>query len=120
MLIDPITIDASSPNPQLKLAIVNQDGYAIERRDMNDGGYTLKINHGKLKDGERHYMQLLHAKDVTDPYSGIVRKKEASVSLSISLPIGFTTAEGVALIKALTDTLADTEVTPTNILKWQS
>jgi hypothetical protein len=120
MLIDPITVAASSPNPELKLAIVNQDSYSTERRDLNDGGYTLKINHGKLKDGERHYIQLLLGKNITDPYTAVVRRKEASVSMSVSLPLGFTTAEGVALIKALTETLADSEVTPTKLLQWQS
>jgi hypothetical protein len=119
MLVDPITVTASSPNPELKLAIVNQDGFSTERRDLNDGGYTLIINHGKLKDGERHYAQLKLAKDVTDPYTAVVRRKEASVSLSISMPIGFTSAEGVALIKALLDTLADSEVTTTKLLQWQ-
>lgn len=120
MLVDPVTVAAAAPNPELKLAIVNQDGFGSERRDLNDGGYTLKINHGKLKDGERHYIQLLLAKDVTDPYTAIVRRKEASVSLSTSLPIGFTTTEGVNLIAALLATVADSEVTTTKLLQWQS
>jgi hypothetical protein len=113
-------VAASSPNPELKLAIVNQDSYSTERRDLNDGGYTLKINHGKLKDGERHYIQLLLGKDVTDPYTAVVRRKEASVSLSVSLPVGFTSTEGVNLIKMLLDTIADSEVTTTKLLQWQS
>lgn len=119
MLVDPITVAASSPNPELKFAIVNQDGFGTERRDLNDGGYTLKINHGKLKDGERHYVQILLAKDVTDPYTAVVRRKEASCSLSVSLPVGFSSAEGIALIKALLDTIADSEVTTTKLLQWQ-
>lgn len=120
MLVDPITVAASAPNPELKFAIVNQDSYGAERRDTNNGGYTLKINHAKLKDGERHYMQILLAKDVTDPYTLAVRRKEASVSLSCSIPVGFTPTEAVNLIKALTETLADSEVTPTKLLQWQS
>jgi hypothetical protein len=119
MLVDPITVAASSPNPELKFAIVNQDGFGTERRDLNDGGYTLKINHGKLKDGERHYVQILLAKDVTDPYTAVVRRKEASCSLSVSMPVGFSSAEGIALIKALLDTIADSEVTTTKLLQWQ-
>lgn len=120
MLVDPITIAASAPNPELKLAIVNQDSYGTERRDTNDGGYTLKINHGKLKDGERHYMQLLLGKDVTDPYTLAVRRKEASASVSLSIPIGFTSTEAINLVKALTETLADAEVTTTKWVQWQS
>jgi hypothetical protein len=120
MLVDPITVAASSPNPELKLAIVNQDGFGTERRDLNDGGYTLKINHGKLKDGERHYVQLLLAKDVTDPYTAVVRRKEASCSLSISVPVGFTSTEAINLVKMLLDTIADSEVTTTKLIQWQS
>jgi hypothetical protein len=120
MLADPVTIAASAPNPELVLAIVNQDSFGAERRDLNNGGYTLKINHTKLKDGERHYIQLLLGKDVTDPYTAVVRRKEASVSLSTSLPVGFTSTEGVNLIKALLDTIADPEVTTTKLLQWQS
>lgn len=119
MLVDPITVAASSPNPELVLAIVNQDGFATERRDLNGGGYTLKINHGKLKDGERHYVQLTLGKDVTDPYTAVVRRKEASASLSVSVPLGFTSAEAIALVKALLDTIADSEVTTTKLMQWQ-
>lgn len=120
MLVDPITVVAAGSNPALTFGIVNQDGYGSERRDLNDGGYTLKINHGKLKDGERHYIQILLAKDVTDPYTAIVRRKEASASLSCTLPVGFTSTEGVNLIQALLDTIADTDVTTTKLLQWQS
>lgn len=120
MLVDPITVVAAGANPAMTLGIVNQDGYGSERRDLLDGGYTLKINHSKLKDGERHYIQLLLAKDVTDPYTAIVRRKEASVSLSCSLPVGFTSTEGVNLIAQLLNTIADTDVTTTKLLQWQS
>lgn len=120
MLVDPITVAASSPNPEFKFAIVNQDSYGSERRDTNDGGYTLKINHGKLKDGDRHYLQILQGKDITDPYTGAIRRKDASVSLSMSIPSGFTSTEAVNLVKALTDTLADSEVTAAKLVQWQS
>jgi hypothetical protein len=119
MLPDPVTIAANSPNPQLVFALVNQDGYGSERRDTNGGGYTLKINHGKLKDGERHYMQILRTKAVTD-LNGLVRDKTASVSLSMSVPSGFTAAEAINLVTAMTDTLADSEVTATKLIQWQS
>jgi len=120
MLIDPVTVAASAPNPEFKFAIVNQDSYGSERRDLNGGGYSLKINHTKLKDGERHYLQVLQDKDITDPYTAIVRRKTMSVSMSVSMPAGFTSTEGVNLIKALTDTLADLDVTPVKLLQWQS
>jgi hypothetical protein len=120
MLVDPITVAASAPNPALSFAIVNQDGYGAERRDLTSGLYDLKFSHGKLKDGERHYMQLLLSKDVTDPYTGAIRRKQASVSLSVSMPAGFTVTEMVNLIKAHTETLADADVTPTKFLQWQS
>lgn len=120
MLADPITIAASSPNPELKLAIVNQDSYGTERRDLNGGGYTSKIQHAKLKDGNRHYIQLLLAKDVTDPYTSIVRRKEASASLSMTIPNGFSETEAVNLVKALLDTVADSEVTTLKLVQWQS
>jgi hypothetical protein len=120
MLADPVTIAADSPNPEMVFAIVNQDSYGSERRDTNAGGYTLKFNHTKLKDGERHYVQLLLAKDVTDPYTAVVRSKTASVSLSITMPVGFTATEAENLVTALLDTIADSEVTTARILQWQS
>jgi hypothetical protein len=120
MLIDPITVAASAPNPALALAIVNQDSFGTERRDTNGGGYSTIINHAKIKDGERHYIQLLLEKDVTDPYTAVVRRKKASVSMSITMPTGFTATEMVNLAKLLTDTIADADVTTTKLLQWQS
>jgi hypothetical protein len=120
MLIDPITVAASAPNPALVLAIVNQDSFGTERRDTNGGGYSTIINHAKIKDGERHYIQLLLEKDVTDPYTAVVRRKKASVSMSITMPTGFTATEMVNLAKLLTDTIADADVTTTKLLQWQS
>jgi hypothetical protein len=120
MLVDPVAVAASAPNPAFSFSIVNADNYGSERRDLTSGVYDLKINHGKLKDGERHYMQMLQSKDVTDPYTGAIRRKQASVSLSVSWPTGFTLTEMVNLIKAHADTLADADVTPTKLLQWQS
>jgi hypothetical protein len=120
MLADPITVAASSPNPEIKLAIVNQDAYGTERRDTNNGGYSTKINHAKLKDGDRHYLQLLLDKDVTDPYTSLVRRKQMSASISFTVPQGFTPTEAENLVKALVDTLNDSEVTSAKLLQWQS
>lgn len=120
MLADPITIAAAGSNPELKLAIVNQDSYGTERRDVNGGGYSSKITHAKLKDGERHYLQLTLEKDVTDPYTSLVRKKQASASISFSIPQGFTSTEAENLVKALMDTVNDSEVTAAKLLQWQS
>lgn len=120
MLNDPITVAASAPNPQIVLAIINQDGFGTERRDLNGGGYTSKIQHAKLKDGERHYFQLLLEKDVTDPYTAVIRRKQASVSLSMTIPVGFSSTEAANLAKALMDTVADAEVTVASLLQWQS
>jgi hypothetical protein len=120
MLIDPVTVAASAPNPALSLAIVNQDGFGSERRDTNGGGYSSIINHAKIKDGERHYFQLLLEKDVTDPYTSLVRRKKASASVSMTMPVGFSTTEMINLCKALFDTIADADVTTTKLLQWQS
>ncbi len=120
MLADPVTIDANAPNPQLVLAIINQDGFGTIRRDLNDGGYSTKIQHAKIKDGERHYVQILLDKDVTDPFTSLVRRKQISASLSVTIPVGFTLDEGVAIVQALTDFLADSEVTTESLLQWQS
>lgn len=120
MLIDPITVAASAPNPALTLAIVNQDGFGTERRDTTGGGYSTIIQHAKIKDGERHYFQIIQEKDVTDPYTALVRRKKLSASVSISMPVGFTAAEAVNLVKLLFDTINDADVTTTKLLQWQS
>lgn len=120
-LSDPITVAASSPNPELKFATVRFDNYGSERVDTNGGGYTIVINHTKGKNGNRHYIQLLLTKDVTNPYSGATVKQTASCSLSISRPLfGFSDTDMVAVVKALTDTVADSEVTPAKLIQFQS
>lgn len=121
MLADPITIAANSPNPELKLAIIRSDAYGSERVDTNGGGYTSVINHSKSKNGNRHYLQIVLTKDATDPYSGLTKSVKASASFSISRPpFGFSDADIVNLVKALTDTLADSEVTPGKLIQFQS
>lgn len=120
MLIDPVTVAASAPNPALTLAIVNQDSFGTERRDTLGGGYSTIIQHAKIKDGVRHYFQLIQEKDVTDPYSALVRRKKLSASVSMSIPVGFTDTEAANLYKLLVDTIADADVTIVKLLQWQS
>lgn len=121
MLVDPVTVTAASPTPQLTLAIVRSDAYGSERVDTGGAGYTLITNHTKTAKGNRHYLQLSLSKNATDPYSGLTRKQVASVSLTINRPaFGFSDAEMVALAKALTDYRDDSEVTTARLLQFQS
>jgi siderophore synthetase component len=121
MLIDPITVAASAPNPELKFAMIKHDNYGSERLDTNGGGYTLTINHERSRSTTRHYLRVAKTVDATNPYSGVVQPKTAAVSISISRPeFGFDDNAMVALVKALTETLADSEVTPAKLLQFQS
>jgi hypothetical protein len=123
MLVDPFTIAAAAPIPQLTMSIVKSDGYGSERVDTGGSGMTLMVSHTPSKGnaGNRHYLNLRWTKDATNPYSGLVQKQSASVSLSISRPVfGFTDTEMVDLVEALRDTLFDSEVTPLRILQFQA
>lgn len=121
MLADPVTIAANSPTPALVLAVISSNGYGSERVDTNGGGYSLLINHTRGKQVNKHYMQLTLTKDVTDPYTGLIKKQSASCSLTITRPIiGFTDADIVALAKALTDVRDDSEVTIAKLIQFQS
>jgi hypothetical protein len=122
MLPDPVTIAAASPTPSLVFTIVKQDGYGSERVDTGGNGYTVIINHSRPKGGgDKHYVQMTQTVNATDPYSGLVKKQVASVSLTISRPsFGFTDAAMVALAKALTDFRDDAEVTTAKLLQFQS
>lgn len=121
MLIDPVTVAANAPTPQLVLATVRQDGYGSERVDTGGNGYGTVINHTPGKNGNRHYVKLTQTKDATNPYSGLTQKQTASVSLSISRPsFGFSDVEVVDLVEAFVDFLNDSEVTPARIIQMQS
>lgn len=121
MLVDPITVAAASPTPALTFTIIKQDGYGTERVDSGGNGYSTLINHSKSKNGNTHYVQMIQTKDVTDPYSGATRPQKATVSLTIRRPVsGFSDVDMVALTKALTDFLADTDVTTAKLLQFQS
>jgi len=122
MLTDPITVAASAPTPALSFTIIKQDGYGSERRHTGVDLYDLIINHSKnAKTGDRHYMQIAYSVDAVSPYTGLTSRQTAKASLSILVPpFGFSEAAMVALVKALTDTLADADVTSTKLLQFQS
>jgi hypothetical protein len=121
MLVDPITVAASSPTPALNFAIVQQDGIGSVRWDVTNG-YQLTFNHSSdAKTGERHYMKVSQTLNATSPYTGDVSKQTASVSISCTFPaFGWDASTKVALIKALTDTLADSDVTAAKWIAFQS
>lgn len=121
MLIDPITVAASAPTPALTFKVVRSDGYGAERWDIPNG-YQLTFNHStNPASGERHYMKVSQTLNATSPYTGQVSKQTATVSISASFPaFGWDASTKVALLKALTDTLADSDVTPANFLGFQS
>lgn len=122
MLPDPVTVAAAAPTPALVFTIVKSDGYGSERVDTGGNGYSVIINHTRPKGGgDKHYVQMTQTVNATDPYSGLVKKQVASVSLTITRPsFGFTDAAMVALAKALTDFRDDAEVTTAKLLQFQS
>jgi len=121
MLVDPIAVAANSPNPALTFAVVSYTGEGSERRDVANG-YFLNFSHSSsAKTGERHYMQLKQTLTATNPITGGNSIQTASVSLSVSIPsFGWTTAAKVALVQALLDTLADSDVTIAKLIGFQS
>lgn len=122
MLVDPITVAAASPTPALNFAVIRSDGYGTERKHTGTSDkYGLKINHQTTKNGDRHYMQIQLTVDAVSPYTGLTSQQTASVSIAISVPkFGFDDTAMVALVKALTDTLADADVTSAKLLAFQS
>jgi hypothetical protein len=121
MLVDPITVAASAPTPALTFKTVRSDGYGSERWDTTNG-YQLTFNHASsASTGERHYMKITQTLNATSPYTGLVSKQTASVSISASFPaFGWDASTKAALVKALTDTLADSDVTIANLIAFQS
>ncbi|DAD52587.1 coat protein [ssRNA phage SRR6960549_5] len=122
MLVDPVTVTAAAPTPQLVLGVVRSDGYGSERRDTGGNGYTVITNHANLRGGGRkHYLQIKQNVTAPDPVTGVNKTYTASCSLTIVRPItGFTDAAIVALCKALTDYRDDSEVTTLRLLQFQS
>jgi len=122
MLPDPITVAAASPTPALNFYIRSSDGMGSVRGHDGTDKYVLTINHAQnSRAGDRHYMQIALTVDAVSPYTGLTSQQTAKVSLSISVPpFGFSQTAMIALVKALTDTLADTDVTTTKLLNFQS
>lgn len=121
MLVDPITVAAASPTPALTFTVVSYDPNGTTRRDVPNQ-YVLRFSHSQnAKSGERHYMQIQQTKTAVNPITGGNASVVASVSISASFPtFGWTQAEKDALVKALTDTLADSDVTTTKFLQFNS
>lgn len=125
MLPDPFTITASAPTPELVFGLVasssGNNKYGSERRNA-DGTYLLTINHtGDVKKGETHYMQLKQVKDAVNPYTGGTSKQVSYASITLNVaPFGWDAAAKAALVKALIDTLNDTEVTAARWINFHS
>lgn len=120
MLPDPVTVVASSPNPELVLPVVRSDGYGSERRTA-DGQYKVVINHTTSKTGERHFVRIDQTKDATDPYTSALVKRTSFCYVVMDFAnFGWSAADKAALYKALVDFIADSEVTPAKIIQFQS
>lgn len=120
MLIDPVPVGASAPNPAYSWQVIKADGYGSERLDVGTQD-RLVITHEKAKGGDRHYLKITETKDATNPYTGTTQKMQATCSVSLSIPpFGWTEAQAAALYKALVDTIADADVTINKILQFQS
>jgi hypothetical protein len=121
LLADPITVPAASPTPALNFYIIQNDGFGTIRKHDGTDKYYLTINHSQSKSGDRHYMQLKLTKDAVSPYTGLTSQQTATASLAFTVPaFGFDNTAMVALVKALTDTLADADVTSLKLLNMQS
>lgn len=121
MLADPITVPAAAPTPALSFSVIKSDGYGTERRHTGTDKYNLTINHAKTKSNDRHYMKISYTLNAVNPFNGLTQMQTASASLSITVPpFGFDDTAMVALVKALTDTLADADVTTAKLLQFQS
>lgn len=120
-LIDPIAVAASAPTPALTFSVIKRDGYGAERRDIANG-YGLTFNHSESPtNGNRHYMKVTQVKDAVNPYTGGTSKQTATVSISASFPaFGWDATAKAALVKALTDTLADSDVTIAKFVAFES
>jgi hypothetical protein len=123
-LADPITVAANGTTsmPELSFSVIRKDGYGSERIDANGEPITLVINHDQNKNGSRrHYVKLTKVVDAVNPYSGATQRQTLSVSFSVARPsFGFDDADVVQLAQALFDTIADSEVTLTNLVTLQS
>lgn len=120
-LTSTISVAAAAPTPALTFKEKKRDGYGAERWDVPNG-YQLTFNHSlQPGGGERHYMQISQTLNATSPYTGDVSKQTAKVSISASFPaFGWDASTKAALVKALTDTLLDADVTIANFVDFES
>lgn len=120
-LVDPITVAASAPTPALTFSVMQRDGFGSNRRDVANK-YALDISHSDSPtNGERHYMKISQTLDAVSPYTGGTSKQTATVSIAASFPpFGWDAAAKAALVKALTDTLADADVTTAKFVAFES
>jgi hypothetical protein len=120
-LTSPIGVAAASPTPALTLSRVKADGIGAEYWDVPNG-YQLVFNHSTSpQTGERHYMKMSQTLNATSPYTGLVSKQTATVSISASFPaFGWDASTKAALVKALMDTLADSDVTVARFVAFES
>jgi hypothetical protein len=120
VLVDPLPIAASSPNPAYNFYVIKSDGYGSERRDTTTG-LILQIKHDRGTKNDRHYVNLSLTKDATNPYIGVVSKQTITASIAVNVPsFGYTETEAVNHIKALLDTLSDADFSTTKLLQFQS
>lgn len=112
-LANTITVAASAPTPALTFVRTHGPFNGEGRFSDVTNGYDLMLSNTNAPNkAKRNYMKITQIKDATNPYTGGISKQEASVSISVSIPqFGWDAAASAALVKALTDTLVDSDVT---------
>lgn len=121
-LPDPFTIAASAPTPALVMAVVKPTPKlnGLVRVDAT-GAYEVTITHDRDKNVERHVVKVQETKDATNPYTGNLARQSAFVSVVLQFPsFGWDATQKAALYTALTNIIADSEVTIAKILQDQS
>jgi len=121
MFDNAIAVAANSPTPALTFTLVTNDGLSSSRLDVPNN-WAMSVNHSRsITKGEKHYMQLQQTVSAVNPLTGGTSYQTASVSLSVSVPaFGWTSAQKVALVQALLDTLGDSQVTIAGLLAFNS
>jgi hypothetical protein len=103
--------------------VIARDGFGSTRLDASSG-LVLKISHTDplvVNKPARHYMQLQWPANVTDPYSGLVKRQIASASISVSVPSkGWSDANMALLLDELVSILTDSDFTSTKFIAGQS
>lgn len=120
MFTDPIAVAASAPTPALTFTRISWAGNVAVWKDGTNA-YQLDVNHSMpLNQPEKHYMKLTQFITATNPITGGQSYQQATVSIAVAIPAyGWTAATKAALVKALTDTLNDGEVTVARFLNGE-